>query len=51
MFWAAFDMPVTVVPLKVALGLEKFDIWAFQKNYHKDTLDIHLCDYFFNAQK
>ena len=25
LFWAAFDMPVTVVPLKVALGLQKFD--------------------------
>ena len=23
MFWAAFDMPMTVVPLKVVLGLEK----------------------------
>ena len=31
LFWAAFDMPVTVVSLKVALGLEKFDFWAFQK--------------------
>ena len=31
LFWAAFDMPVTVVPLKVALELDKFDFWAFQK--------------------
>ena len=23
LFWAAFDLPMTVVPLKVALGLEK----------------------------
>ena len=30
LFWAAFDMPVTVVPLKVALGWDKFDFWAFQ---------------------
>ena len=32
LFWAAFDMPVTVVPLKVALGFLKIDFWAFQKN-------------------
>ena len=25
LFWAAFDMPMTVVPLKVALGWDKFD--------------------------
>merc|ERR1712059_180166 len=25
LFWAAFDLPMTVVPLKVALGLEKID--------------------------
>ena len=25
LFWAAFDKPVTVVQLKVALGLDKFD--------------------------
>ena len=31
LFWAAFDLPMTVVPLKVALGLEKFDFWAFKK--------------------
>ena len=31
LFWAAFDMPVTVVPLKVALGWDKFDFWAFKK--------------------
>ena len=27
LFWAAFDMPVTLVPLKLALGLEKIDFW------------------------
>ena len=32
LFRVAFDMPMTVVPLKVALGLEKIDFWAFQKN-------------------
>ena len=46
LFWAAFDMSVTVVPLKVALGLEKFDFWAFQKNNHEESLDGHLCDFF-----
>ena len=24
LFWAAFDLPMTVLPLKVALGKEKF---------------------------
>ena len=51
LFWAAFDMPVTVVPLKVALGWDKFDFWAFQKNNHGHTLDIHLHDYFFEMPK
>ena len=36
MFWAAFDMPMTVVPLKVALGWNKFDFWAFQQNNHDE---------------
>ena len=49
LFWAAFDMPVTVVPLKVALGWDKFDFWAFQKNNHDVPLDIHLHDYFFET--
>ena len=31
---AAFGLIFTVVPLKVALGLEKNDVWAFQKNNH-----------------
>ena len=38
LLWAAFDMPVTVVSLKVALGLEKFDFWAFQKKNRKNSL-------------
>ena len=29
LFWAAFDLLVTVVPLKVALGLEQIDFWSF----------------------
>ena len=32
LFWAAFDRSMTVVPLKVALGLEKIEFWSFQKN-------------------
>ena len=32
LFWAAFDMPITMVPLKFALGLKKIDFWAFKKN-------------------
>ena len=32
LIWVAFDMTVTVVPLKDALGWQKFDFWAFQKN-------------------
>ena len=31
LFWAASDLPVTLVPLKVELGLEKFDFWALKK--------------------
>ena len=31
LFWAAFDLLVRVVPLKVASGLEKNDFWTFQK--------------------
>ena len=38
LFWVAVDMPVKVVPLKVALGWNKFDFWAFQKI----IMDIHL---------
>ena len=31
LFLAAFDLLVTVVPLKMALGLEKFDFWVFRE--------------------
>ena len=34
LFCAAFDMPMTGVPLEVALGWQKFYFWAFQKNNH-----------------
>merc|ERR1712059_66488 len=50
-FWAAFDLPMTVVPLKVALGLETFDFWAFQKNNRKNSLGYTCLIIFLNAQK
>ena len=50
-FWAAFNMPMAVVPLKVALGLGKFDFWAFQKNNHEVALTLQLCDYLFEMTK
>ena len=34
LFWTAFDMPMTGVPLEVALGWQKFYFWVFQKNNH-----------------
>ena len=37
LFWTAFDMPMTGVPLKVALGWHKFDFWAFKKNNHANA--------------
>ena len=42
LFCAAFDMPMTGVALKVALGYKKIVFWAFQKNNHGQSLDIHL---------
>ena len=50
MFWAAFDLPMTVVPLKVALGLEKIDFCVFEENkYSKYPIDINLGDYFLDG--
>ena len=45
LFWAAFDMPMTGVPLKVSLGYKNIVFWAFQKNNHDVTLDTHLGDF------
>ena len=42
LFWVAFDMPVTGVQLKLELGYNFF--WAFDKNNHGQSLDIHLGD-------
>ena len=38
LFWTTFDMPMTGVPLKVALGYKKNVFRAFQKNNHDVTL-------------
>ena len=38
--WAAFDMPVTVVELKVALGLDKLDFCALKKIIEKSHLTL-----------
>ena len=51
LFWTAVDMLVTGVPLEVALGYKKIVFWAYQKNNHGHTLDIHLHDYFFETPK
>ena len=42
-FWTSFDMPVTGVPLKVALGYNFFFL-GVSKNNHGHTLDNHLTD-------
>ena len=52
LFWAAFDMPVTGVPLKVALGYKKIVFRVFQKkNNHGQSLMLHMHDYFFETSK
>ena len=38
LFWAAFDMPMTGIPLTVALGYNKLVFWAFKNK----IMDIHL---------
>ena len=45
LFCAAFDMPMTGVALKVALGYKKIVFWAFLKNNHGHSLVIHLGDF------
>ena len=51
LFWAAFDMPMTVVPLRVALGLGKLDFLAFQKIIIMSHLTYTCMFIFLNAQK
>ena len=49
--WAAFDIPITVVPLKVALGYKKFVSRVFKKINHGHSLDRHLSDCFLKCPK
>ena len=51
LFWAAFDMPMTVVPLKVALGWDKFDFWTFKKIIMYTQLEITWVIWAFWANK
>ena len=51
LFWAAFVMPVTVVPLKVALRFLKLDFWAFKKIIDKKHFTCTCMIVFLNAQK
>ena len=46
LFWTAFDLLVTVVPLKMALGLQKNYFWAFQKNNHTSVCQVNPHDFF-----
>ena len=45
LFWAAFDMNVTGVPLKFALGYKKIGFWTFQKNNRQTVTCVTLGDY------
>ena len=51
MFWAAFDMLVTVVPLKVALGLKMIGFWALKQNNHASVCQVNFFNYFFEMAK
>ena len=47
LFWTAFDMAVTGVPLEVALGYKKLFFGCFKKI----IMDIHLPDNFLKCPK
>ena len=47
LFWTSFDMPVTGVPLEVALGWQKFYFWVFQKNNHASECQVSFFRLFF----
>ena len=51
LFCAAFDMPMTGVPLEVALGWQKFYFWAFQKNNHASDCQVGFFYKFFEMPK
>ena len=44
-------MPVTGLPLEVALGWQKFNFWVFQKNNHASECQVIVHDYFFEIPK
>ena len=44
-------MPVTGVPLEIALGWQKFYFLAFQKNNHASACQVPVHDYFFEMPK
>ena len=50
LFWEAFDMPVKVVPLKVALGLEKFNFGHLNNN-HASECQVSLMIIFLKCPK
>ena len=51
LFCAAFDLILAVVPLKVALGLEKVDYLAFQQNKHASGHQMSFIYFFFKCPK
>ena len=51
LFWAAFYMPVTVLPLKVALGLKKMSFGNLKKNNHTSARQVYVHDYFFEMPR
>ena len=51
LFWAAFDMPMTGVPLKVALGYKKIGFWVFKKNNQASGGQGDGHNYFFEMAK
>ena len=40
LFCAVFDMPMTGVALKVALGYKQIGFWAFKKNNHQVGVQV-----------
>ena len=51
LFWAAFDLFLAVVPLKVGLGLATNYFWAFQQNNHTSVCQVVVHDYSFEMPK
>ena len=51
LFWAAFDMPVTGVPLKVALGYKKIVFGCFKTIIMDINLTVTCMIIFFKRPK